>query len=259
MKSLIIFLVVLYLAIALLAFLTADRQIFFPPRPSYDAADFDLQFVETEDEALIAVRYLPNDEIPYTILFSHGNAEDLGHLDSFLRRMQEVGFSVLAYDYRGYGASSRGQTTSGGVLRDIEAVYRFAVDSLGIPPDRIILHGRSVGTGPATHLAAEHPIGGLILESGFTSAFRVLTRWGILPFDRFRNERLLANVDVPVLIIHGERDRVISRRHGRALHRAAPEPNWYWEVEGAGHNDLAYVAGLDYWRELRHFARQLER
>jgi hypothetical protein len=89
------------------------------------------------------------------------------------------------------------------------------------------MHGRSVGTGPATHIAADHPVGGLILESGFTSAFRVITRWPILPFDRFNNVRLLPDVDAPVLIIHGSRDRIIAPHHAAALYRVASEPRFF--------------------------------
>jgi abhydrolase domain-containing protein 17 len=256
-KSLILFLVLLYIGVALLALLTADRQIFLPPRPSYTAADFDTLSVETEDDVRLAARYLHNDEADFTILFSHGNAEDLGNLDPYLRRMHEEGFSVLAYDYRGYGLSDRRQTTAGGTLRDIEAVYGYAVETLRIDPLRLVVHGRSVGTGPSVHLAAHRQVGALVIESGFISAFRVITRWKILPFDRFHNARLLADVEAPVLIIHGARDRVISPRHGRHLCRVAPEPKECWEVEGAGHNDLSFVAGADYWRRLSAFVRRL--
>jgi abhydrolase domain-containing protein 17 len=224
----------------------------------HSESTFDVQYVETVDDARIAIRYLPNPDARHTVLFSHGNAEDLGNLDSFLRRMHEQGFAVIGYDYRGYGMSERRQTTAGGVLRDIEAVYRFALDSLGVSPRDLIVHGRSVGTGPSLHLAAHHEIGGLVIESGFMSAFRVLTRWRILPFDRFNNLSLLPQIDVPVLIIHGAEDRIISPRHGRRLYRAASEPKSYWEVEGAGHNNLSYVAGREYWERLAAFARRLE-
>jgi abhydrolase domain-containing protein 17 len=259
MKTLILFLALLYVALVLFAFLTADRQIFLPPRPSYSESTFPLLRVETADGVRLAVRYLETPDAEHTILFSHGNAEDLGHLDSFIRRMHEEGFSVLAYDYRGYGLSGQAQATAGGVVRDIEAVYRYAVDSLQLDPRQIILHGRSVGSGPSVQLAADHPVGGLIIESGFTSAYRVITRWGILPFDRFKNARLLADVEAPVLIIHGSKDRIIHPRHGRDLYRAANEPKHYWEVNGAGHNDLSFVAGRDYWARIGAFARSLGR
>jgi abhydrolase domain-containing protein 17 len=257
-KSFLLLVLVAYAMLVVFAMLTADRQIFLPPPSSYHPDDRPLTMVDSQDDVVIAVRHLEQAEARHTIIFSHGNAEDLGHLEPFLQMMRSAGFNVLAYDYRGYGASQRARPTSRGVLLDAEAVYRHAVAELSIPPDQIIMHGRSVGTGPATHVAANHPVGGLILESGFTSAFRVITRWPILPFDRFQNTRLLAEVQAPVLIIHGARDRIIAPHHAAALYRAASEPKTLWMVEGAGHNDLLYVAGNDYWRTLSRFSRRIE-
>lgn len=259
LKSLVFFIALMYLALTLFAFLAADRQLFHPPVASYAETTFPLIRIETGDGVHLAARYLEAPESEHTILFSHGNAEDLGHIDSFVRRMHDEGFSVLAYDYRGYGRSGQAQATAGGVVRDIHAVYRYAIDSLSLDPGKIIVHGRSVGTGPSVRLAAERRVGGLIIESGFTSAYRVITRWSILPFDRFRNARTLADVEVPVLIIHGSDDRVIHPRHGRDLFSAANEPRRYWEVEGAGHNDLSFVAGREYWSTIGAFARTLSR
>src|SRR5690606_30461216 len=96
-------------------------------------------------------------------------------------------------------------------------------------PERIILLGRSVGAGPATQLAAREPVGGLVVESAFTSAFRVLTRVRLLPFDRFDNLKHIRHARCPVLVIHGAEDDIIPPSHGRRLFAAAPEPRaHYW-------------------------------
>jgi fermentation-respiration switch protein FrsA (DUF1100 family) len=137
----------------------------------------------------------------------------------------------------------------------MEAVYRYAERTLGIAPSRIILYGRSVGSGPATELAARLPVGGLVIESGFVSAFRVLTRVSLLPFDRFHNLRHIRRLRAPVLVIHGEVDEVIPWSHGRRLFEAAHEPKTSLWVAGAHHNDVAFVAGPRYWSVLREFAR----
>jgi abhydrolase domain-containing protein 17 len=121
-----------------------------------------------------------------------------------------------------------------------------------------VVHGRSVGAGPALELAARRTVGGVIVESSFVSAFRVLTRIPLLPFDRFPNLRNMREVRAPVLVIHGVRDEVIPVSHGRRLFAAAPEPKLELWVEAAGHNDLVHTAGAAYWQALREMARVVE-
>jgi hypothetical protein len=94
MKSLLVMVLVGYAVLVLFAVLTADRQIFLPPAPSYHPGDRPLTFIETDDGISVAVRHLEHPEAEYTIIFSHGNAEDLGHLEPFLRMMRDTGFNV---------------------------------------------------------------------------------------------------------------------------------------------------------------------
>lgn len=248
----------LYAFCAAGAWFFSDRMIFLPPEPSYDARSLPVTLVPAEDGAGIAVLHLPNPAAEYTILFSHGNAEDLGHGLPFLEELRAAGFGVLAYDYRGYGASSKSKfPTARGANLDQLAVYRHAVGTLNIPPEKLILHGRSVGNGPALALAAREPVAGVIVESGFVSAFRVLTRVQLLPFDKFPNLRLIRQLRAPLLLIHGTGDEIIPLWHGQALFAAAPEPKTAFWANGAGHNDLALVAGEDYLSAIRDFARGL--
>jgi abhydrolase domain-containing protein 17 len=242
-----------YAGLAAFALLTADRQIFLPPPPSYGDADLPLLRIPTTDGGEVAALHLASPGNGVTLLVSHGNAEDLGYLAPFLAEMREAGFGVLAYDYRGYGRSSGPRATERRAYRDVEAVYRYAVEILKIPPPRLVPYGRSVGAGPAIHLAAREPVGGLVVESGFTSAFVVVTRVPIFPFDRFPNLRRIGEVQCPVLVIHGAADDIIPPSHARALYAAAPEPKTLAIFPRAGHNDLAWVAGASYWKVLREF------
>ena len=100
-----------------------------------------------------------------------------------------------------------------------------------------------MGSGPAADLASRRPVAGLILESAFTSAFRVMTRVSVLPFDRFDNLQKIKKVHCPVLVIHGTQDSVINVVHGRELFAAANEPKQALWVDGANHNDVAVVGG----------------
>lgn len=247
--------IVAYAAISLLAYLYAESVLFQPPRPSYRGERVPFTRVPVGDGDSVAVQHLPHPGAELTILFSHGNAEDLGHGQDFLRALHAAGFTVLAYDYRGYGRSTARRPNEARAIEDAEAVYRYAVEELGIPPDRLILHGRSLGAGPTLELATRHPSAGVVLESAFTSTYRVITRAPLLPFDRFPNLLRVRSLEVPVLVIHGTRDRAIPVSHGRALFSAAREPKRALWVEGAGHNDLVRVAGRAYIDEIVEFAR----
>jgi len=258
MKLFVLTVVLLYLTFALLVHLAADRMIFLPPASTYDAESLPVFLVPGEDGTRISTLHLRNPEATFTILYSHGNAEDLGHLAGFLDGYRAAGFSVLAYDYRGYGMSTGGAPTTAGASRDLRTVYGHATRELEIRPDRIILLGRSVGSGPAVELAAEEPVAGLIVESGFTSAFQVVLPAPLLPFDRFPNLKRIRRVQAPVLVVHGIQDEVVPVVHGRRLFAAAREPKRAFWVEGAGHNDLVAVAGEEYLEEIRRFARLLE-
>jgi pimeloyl-ACP methyl ester carboxylesterase len=246
---------VVYLVAGGLVWLYSERLIFMPHAPGYSGG---VAHVPTADGDSIAVVWLPNPEARYTILFSHGNGEDLGDLQHFLPVLRDAGFSLLAYDYRGYGMSSRRTPTERRAYEDLAAAYDHLTGPLGVPPERIILHGRSLGGGIASHLASRRPAAGLVLESTFVSAFRVPITRPLFPFDRFATAARLRDVHYPVLVIHGTRDEVVPFWHGPALLEAANPPRTHFWVEGAGHNNLAWAAGPRYAQALRDFAASLD-
>jgi abhydrolase domain-containing protein 17 len=249
---------VIYLLFALAAPRLADRMMFLPPHASYDALTIPFERVRADDAGWIAFLHVPHPTARYTILYNHGNAEDLGNVAPLLRHLHGLGFGVLGYDYRGYGRSSEGPPTAAKAIADAEAVWRHATGPLAIPADRIVLYGSSVGSGPAIELAARHEPAALIVEGAFTAASQVVTRIPLLPVDPFPNLQRMRRVRCPVLVIHGVRDEVIPIAHGRRLHAAAGERGQALWVEGAGHNDLLQVAGTDYDRVIVRFAEGLE-
>ncbi len=247
--------IVSYAYLCVYGYFFSDRQIFLPPPSSYQDSDEILK-IETSDGLLLSALYRPHPTATYTVLFSHGNASDMGENRPILDQIYAAGLSVFAYDYRGYG-TSEGQPSERGTYRDIEAAYRYLTETLDIPANQIIAHGHSVGGGPAVDLASREPLAGLIVESSFVSAFRVLTRIPIVPFDKFDNLSKIQSVTAPILIIHGEADTVIPIWHSKSLWDAAPEPKRSFWVEGAGHNDLIWVAGDRYRQVLAEFAQSL--
>lgn len=231
----------------------ADRLIFLPPPSSYDDTLEGLVRLESATGDTIAVRYVERSGARGTVLFAHGNAEDIGHGRAFQDGIADLGFSVATFDYPGYGLSS-GRVGESGAYAAIDAVYQWLVDERGVDPSSLVVHGRSLGGAMAADLAARQPVAGVILESTFVSAYRVMTRARILPVDQFETLRKVPDITALILVIHGERDAVVAPWHGRHLANAIPHEQlrMFW-VERAGHNDLAYVAGASYWEALRDF------
>jgi fermentation-respiration switch protein FrsA (DUF1100 family) len=241
----------IYAVVGAWAWLISDRMIFLPPAPTYrDTAD--ILKVPTSGGERIAAVYLPNPAATYTVLLSHGNAEDLGWVLPSLPPLRDLGFGVFAYDYRGYGLS-QGRASEQHVYADIDAAYDYLTRELRVPAARIILYGRSLGAGAAVDLAARQSVGGLILESPFLTAFRVMTRIPLFPFDRFRNVDKIGRVRCPVLVMHGEADEIVPLWHGQQLFERVPGPKMFLAVPGAHHNDFLWVAGARYVTALRDF------
>lgn len=200
--------------------------------------------------------HLPNPSAQHTLIYFHGNAEDLGDVSPLLRRLHAAGFAVLAFDYRGYGQSG-GRASEQNVYADTQAVLTYARGELGLSPSQCLVVGRSVGSGPAVHLATNEAVAGLVLISPFKSAFRVVTGVKLLPFDRFNNLGKIGSVRCPVLVFHGTADEVIPFAHGVAVFAAASEPKRSVWLEGVRHNDIFHVAGVKIVDEITAFGKNL--
>lgn len=178
---------------------------------------------------------------PVAVVF-HGNAGHRGSAFEKFRPIADWGFGLLVADYRGYGGNP-GRPSETGLLADGRAVLDALADQ-GVPAERIVLYGESLGSGVAVALAAERPVAGLMLEAPFSSVAEVAqavywytpAKW--LVRDRFDSLRRIGRVRAPILILHGGRDSTIPPRFGRRLYAAAPEPKRLWLHEEADHLDL---------------------
>ncbi|MGA9380122.1 MAG: alpha/beta hydrolase [Phormidium sp.] len=240
----------IYVCVGLYAYFFSDRMIFLPQPSSYEDSN-QIRKLTTKDGVTISAVYLPNPQAKFTILYSHGNAEDLGDISLILEELRNLGFAVFAYDYRGYG-TSQGNPTERTVYKDIDAAYNYLTQKLGVTPKKIILYGRSVGGGPAVDLASRQPVGGLILENTFVSTFRVATQITLFPFDKFNNIAKIKKVSSPVLVMYGKADKVIPFWHGEKLFAAANEPKRFLAIETAGHNNFRET---EYDRALQEFTQ----
>jgi fermentation-respiration switch protein FrsA (DUF1100 family) len=250
-------LIFIYGAVGLWAYFGSDRLMFLPPPASYQDKPPFIKLKNPDQQSITAV-YLPNSQAKYTILYSHGNAEDLGDILPRLYQLRDLGVNVFAYDYQGYG-TSYGSPSEINAYQDINTAYEYLTQQLKIQPGKIIVYGRSIGSGPSVDLASRQPVGGLILESAFTTIFRVVTKIPLYPFDKFANIQKIPQVSAPVLVLHGDADMVIPFAHGQELFNAVTHNNKLslW-VTGAGHNDLLETAGNNYIDKMQEFLQLLD-
>jgi len=193
-----------------------------------------------DGEQLVTWHVPPRGSTP-VILYFHGNAGALDLRVSRFKWLIAAGYGLVALSYRGYGGSS-GKPTEAGLLLDAAAAYQFAVAHY--PAKRVVLWGESLGTGVAVGLAAEQEIGGIILDAPFTSIADVGTaaypfipvRWFIK--DAFRSDERIGRIRAPLLVLHGERDRIVPFRFGEKLFQLANEPKRMIRFPLGGHVDL---------------------
>ncbi|MGJ8641967.1 MAG: alpha/beta hydrolase [Luteolibacter sp.] len=248
----------IYLLLAIFAVSCADRILFVPPASSYETSMSGLELLETPEKESIAFLYIPPAPGKKTLLFSHGNAEDMGNYLSWFQQLRTNGLGIAAYDYPGYGQST-GTPSEASCERAISAAWERLMEK-GVKPQDIIIMGRSVGSGPSVWLAGrEKDTAGMILLSPFKSAFTTVTRIPILPGDRFPNLKRIKNINLPLLVIHGTEDGVINCSHGESLVEACPSTKkTYHPIEGAGHNDVFQLAGDEFIELIVGFAEGLK-
>ncbi|XP_010943341.1 uncharacterized protein [Elaeis guineensis] len=254
------------------------RFAFFPPDPaSYgvvveDEASGRLVMTEVPRREGVEVRrlqtkrgteivamYVRNPEAKLTVLYSHGNAADLGQMyELFVELSHHLRVNLMGYDYSGYGQSS-GKASEQNTYADIEAAYRCLEETYGAHEEDIILYGQSVGSGPTLDLATRLPhLRAVVLHSPILSGLRVMypvkrTYW----FDIYKNIEKIPHVKCPVLVIHGTDDDVVKFYHGKQLWELCKEkfePLW---IQGGNHCNLELYP--DYIRHLRKFISAIEK
>jgi fermentation-respiration switch protein FrsA (DUF1100 family) len=262
----------LFLIIALLltgsayAFDTMDRHyIFFPERTLHTAPEAaGLTYEEVRFPAADGVRLygwlLPGKTGQPLLLFAHGNAGNISHRIDNLAHFQSLGLTVFIFDYRGYGLSE-GQISEQGSYKDIRGALVW-LQQRGWKPQQMIYFGRSLGGAVALQLALEKPPGGLVLESAFTSvagmgwhhqplSYALLGWWALS--SRYDNLDKIDQLNCPLLLLQGDKDRTVPPKMARQLFARAPQPKSLYLIPGADHNDTYDVGGTPYWNQWRVF------
>ena len=243
----------------------AQRSFLFPipaaERTTPQAAGFpeaEEHVLTTADGEKVIVWHVPAKPGHPVILYFHGNGDFLAGFFGRFRDLIADGTGVVALSYRGYAGSS-GQPSERGLLLDAAAAYAFTTARYSA--DRIVVWGFSLGTGVAVALAAEQPVGKLILEAPYTSIADVAA--SLFPFlpvrlvmrDQFRSDQRIARVNVPLLIMHGSNDPAIPIVFGERLFALAHEPKQFVRFPGGGHNNLGSFGAIETARQFINAAK----
>ena len=244
-----------------LAYFRQESLIFFPDRHvRFTPADLGMAFedvrLETSDGVTLAAWWVPAPQGRGALIFSHGNAGNIGDRVGKLRLFHDLGLSVLAFDYRGYGAS-QGKPSEDGTAHDMDAAVAHVRDSRGVPLDRTVFYGESLGGAVVIEAATRFPPAALVAESTFTSARAMARRhYPFVPpalvrvgYDSLSRVRRLA---CPTLFLHGPADTIVPFEMGEALFRAAPEPKRFATLVG-DHNSGGILESPEACRKLAEF------
>lgn len=245
--------------------------IYFPARDTPTPTAYGLPHAQvvrlsTDDGLVLTAWYIPAPETGasrWTIVVFNGNAGHRGHRVGLATRLAAQGHATLLVDYRGYGGNP-GSPTEEGLLRDARAVWAYLASRPGVDLARVAYFGESLGAGVAVRLAVERPPTALILRSPFSSLAtigRTHYRWFPVRWllrDQFASVDHIAQIDVPLLVIAGNADRIIPLSDTQRLFDAAHAPKRLVVIEGADHNDEALVWGPQVMHSVRAWLREHE-
>jgi fermentation-respiration switch protein FrsA (DUF1100 family) len=255
-----------YATFVLVAWLAQARLVYFPDPARIDPRQVGLASVEERwltapDGTRVIAWYAPARAGLPTLLYFHGNGGSLANRAGIIGRFMREGIGVYMMSYRGYSGSG-GRPSEAANVADARLAYAN-LRAGGVAARDVVLYGESLGTGIAARLAAELPAGGLVLEAPYTSIVDIGA--GQFPFlpvrllmtERYETISLIGKVRMPLLVVHGEDDRVIPVGMGRTIHAAALNamPRSLVTLPGAGHNDHhrygSFEAIVTFLRELK--------
>lgn len=240
--------IVIYGAVVAAMCLFQRQLMYYPdkrmkPPTHYGLADMTAVPVTTADNVTLTAWTHPAKPGMPTIVYFHGNAGHLGYRAFKFRPFIAAGFGLVAVSYRGYGTSA-GEPSENGLYEDARAAIKLALSMPGVSEKRLVLYGESLGSGVAVQMATEFGVGGLALEAPYTSVVdRAAEIYPFVPVrylirDRFESLKKIRDVKAPLLVFHGERDKIIPIRHGKLLLAYAGEPKRGVFFPTVGHTDF---------------------
>jgi fermentation-respiration switch protein FrsA (DUF1100 family) len=248
------------------------RFVFFPVAEMlYTPNDVNLQYedvrFQTSDGLTLQGWFIPgkdDSDSNTTWLWFHGNGGNLGHRISELALAHHrIGDSIFIFDYRGYG-ESEGTASEQGTYLDSRAVMEYLASRADVDQDRIVYMGHSLGAAVALELALTQPPMAMVLVSSFASVRDMANL--TLPFppagwlvrNHYDNLSRIRQLNVPLLVLHGDQDETVPISQGRKLFEAANQPKRFQALEGAAHNDTFGVGRDQYWGTIESFLAEIQ-
>ena len=243
------------------------RFIFFPQKelvgtPAHWGIPFEDVVFPTSDGINLHGWFVKGDS-EFTWIWFYGNGGNISHrLEELMLLHSRLGINILLFDYRGYG-QSEGSVSEKGTYRDARGALDYLRSRQDVDSRKIVYFGKSLGAAVAVDLARQHEPQGLVLESTFTSIRNMAKKhYPFLPLfllvrTKYDSLSKIGRISSPVLIVHGDRDELVPISQGRRLYEAAKGPKSFYEVHGAGHNDVTGVGGEDYFKTMAEFLRSL--
>lgn len=243
-------------------FLPSRPAIEAPERPTLDGLNCEDLYFPSEDGTRLHGWWLPHEGARMVLVYCHGNRGNIAERVDIYRQMNRLGLHVFTFDYRGYGRSD-GAPSEKGLFADVRAALDLLAGR-GIPYERMILFGHSMGGAVAIDGALHRPVGGLVVQSSFTllkdmARFRypdIPVHW--ITSNEFRSIEKVPHLRMLKLFIHGTADDTIPFSQGQALYRAAAPPKSFFFVANANHNDVHLKGSLRYFHRLVRFRRSVE-
>lgn len=256
-----------YVVVVLVAMWGENQLIFIPSNATVgDWQPEGLRFEDAEFQAADGTKlhgwFVPAENPSAVVLFCHGNAGNITHRIDLMEAMQnDVGTSILVFDYRGYGRSE-GSPDEPGVLQDARAARRWLSERTGVAEQDIVLMGESLGGGVAVDLAAKDGARALVLEDTFTSLPDMAAyHYWWLPVRLLMRSRLdslsqIGDYHGPLLMYHGDSDTIVPISYAERLFAAANEPKTFLVQRGADHND---PRSIEFYSALKAFLESTRR
>jgi len=255
-----------YAALCAALFFAQHRLVYLPDATLYATPaalglDFQERWIATADGVRLHAWWIPGPREAPAVLFLHGNAGNISHRLDTIRLLAELGVGVLIVDYRGYGRSG-GTPDEQGSYEDARAALAHLSRELGVPAERVVVFGRSLGGGIASWLAAHHDCAGLVLESTWTSlpdlAATIYPLFPVRLLARIRYDSLsrVAVARCPVLVVHSRDDEIVPFSHGERLFAAAREPKRLLAISGS-HNEGFLLSGAPYRDGIARFLHEV--
>lgn len=256
----------LYVLLLVLIRASESAFIYFPNTPGRLDGDWHPQtmpvqevWLTTSDGTKIHTWWILTEHAKFTFITFHGNAGNITHRAYAYQFLRQLPANVLAVEYQGYGRSE-GSPSEAGLYRDAEAGFQYLVTTRGLDPHTIISYGQSLGTTVAAHLAAERPVGGVVLEAPLPSLSIAARKFmwylrglGLLAHGQFDTIRRVKKINAPILIVQCDHDPVLPVEFGREVAEASHPRSTFLELKGDCHEEASLVAPEIYREALLQF------